>query len=99
MENNYIGEILPAHEVKDNQQKKKTMEERTCNCCGRKLPISEFKAYRGGKYARVCNTCAIKNSGASEKFAQFTTRELLDELKVRGWRGQLRCTRIETISI
>lgn len=75
-------------------------EEKTkiCHCCKQARPISDFGTY-GGKTHRVCNECLRQKSGASEKFSQYTTRELLDELKARGWRGQLRCIRTETINL
>lgn len=72
---------------------------RTCKCCGKTLTISHFKAYKAGKFATVCNDCKRESNGASEKFAQFTTRELMDELKNRGWSGKLRHVRVEEMTI
>lgn len=72
---------------------------RTCSCCGKSLTISHFKSYKDNRYSRVCNDCKREKNGGSAKFEQFTTRELMDELKARGWNGKLRHIRIEEMSI
>lgn len=69
-----------------------------CNCCGKLLPLSDFnKAGKG--YMNICKICKRKETGASSKFETFTSRELIDELKSRGYKGTLTKTIVETIKV
>lgn len=86
-------------ELNQPELQKKIEQMRKCRCCGKLLPASHFKHYAGGKMATICNNCKREKSGASEKFADFTTRELMDELKARGWQGKLRHVRVEEMTI
>ena len=47
----------------------------------------------------VCITCKRKQSGKSEALAQFTPRELIEELKARGYKGKLTYTIVKTLNI
>lgn len=75
-----------------------TKKEKKCACCGKVLPIEEFQK-RGTGYRNICNSCLRKESGASDKFKDFMSRELIDELKARGYEGTLTKTIVETIKI
>lgn len=65
-----------------------TEQTKVCECCGRDLPLSEY--HKSGKgYRKVCKICEKVEAGASEAFKGYTSRELIDELIRRGYRGKL----------
>lgn len=75
-----------------------TVNTKKCICCGKTLPLDEFP--RSGRgYKNICNTCYRKESGISDKFKDFMSRELIDELKARGYKGLLTKTIIKTVKL
>ena len=60
-----------------------------CVCCGRTLGLENFRKYASG-YRSHCIECERKLSGKSEKFKDFTDKELYAELIARGWKGELK---------
>ena len=77
-------------------------ETRKCKVCGEVLPITMFKAFAGKveKRAHVCNKCRC--DGTSDKSSQlsvFTSRELIIELRNRGYSGELSYTTIKKVKI
>lgn len=75
-----------------------TTEKKRCKCCGRELPLSNFKAYAKG-HRSVCMECQRKESGVSYKFQEFTSRELIEELRSRGYTGTLKYVKIEEVKL
>ena len=75
-----------------------TCATKKCTICGKVLPLSEFTR-KGKGYRTTCNGCLRKENGTSEKFKEFTSRELIDELKYRGYKGTLRREIVEEIKI
>ncbi len=69
-------------------------EKRKCNCCGKELPITSFRR-RGPGYRKMCMACERVEAGTSDKFKDFTSRELMDELISRGFHGTLKFYRVE----
>lgn len=79
------------------------METKTCKCCGKTLPIEEFSKNKCSLdgYFYVCKTCRSTNISNGSKQAkrqltlksldQFTSRDLMLELKRRGYDGILTC--------
>lgn len=79
------------------------METKICKKCGQELPISEFRKTRWGTLAETCNKCfseamsktkAInrvneKQEARSLRLQDFEPRELMEELKRRGYKGEL----------
>lgn len=95
-------------------------ETKVCRCCGRELPISNFKTTRWGGKVSVCTECAttklrenkqkkleeqkqkVEDMRAETRklcLADFTPRELLEELKRRGYEGQLTYVETHTIDL
>lgn len=78
--------------------KHEVAETKKCSVCGEVLPIDMFTRHGRGR-ENVCITCKRKQSGKSEALAQFTPRELIEELKARGYKGKLTYTIVKTLNI
>ena len=70
------------------------MEKKVCPCCHRELPKDEFS----GGYCKECKRKKQKEYNerkrmtrkvGNPKLAEFTPRELIEELRFRGYRGEL----------
>lgn len=75
-----------------------TNNKKICKCCGKELPLNNFRKYAQG-YRTVCMTCEREKKGISDKFKNFTSRELLEELRSRGFKGTLKYVKIEEFNI
>lgn len=88
------------------------METKVCKVCGVELPISEFKkTLMAPNGISTCNKCCSRKAvesrqsrqeGASEgggntELSRFTARELIEELRTRGYKGKLYFTKEITI--
>lgn len=81
------------------------METKVCKVCGQELPLSEFrKSPFATNGIATCNKCMnekIKKtklfkkitSSTNRELSKFTPRELIEELKLRGYKGKLYVTR------
>lgn len=93
---------------------------KTCRCCGRELPISNFKATRWGGRVSVCTECATNKLRENKRkkldeqkkkvedvraenrrlcLNDFTPRELMLELKRRGYSGKLEYTETHVVDL
>ena len=92
MENktDYSNEVLAVEET--------TTEKKTCKCCGKELPITMFNK-KGTGHRNICISCERGESGASDKFKDFTSRELMEELRSRGFKGILKRIKVEEVKI
>ena len=91
-----------------------------CKCCGRELPIYNFKATRWGGRVSVCTECATNKLHENKRkkldeqkqkvedvraenrqlcLSDFSPRELMTELKRRGYEGKLVYTETRTIDL
>lgn len=75
-----------------------TGETKVCKKCGKELPISSF-GKRGTGYRNICKQCCTSEDGATDRFKDVTSRELIDELKARGYEGQLTKKIVETVKL
>lgn len=78
----------------------KLWKQKKCTACGSILPISEF-SHHPKTADGLCNVCMSCRSakiskgkkkqqpGTNPKLAQFKPRELMDELRARGYKGTL----------
>lgn len=81
------------------------METKVCKVCGQELPLSEFrKSPFATNYIATCKKCVSEKTERTKLFkrtanstnselAKFTPRELIEELKSRGYKGKLCVTR------
>ena len=87
---NFNNEVLAKVET--------TTEKKKCNCCGKELPLTSFHRQSKG-YRKICISCERNKTGVSERFKDFTSRELIEELRSRGYKGTLKYIKIEEITI
>lgn len=88
------------------------METKICRICGEKKPITDFPVnnqYIDG-YDTRCKGCKNEEArvgyharrgkpkgGDNPALADFTPRELIEELRARGYKGQLEFTKTITL--
>ena len=81
------------------------METKVCKVCGQELPLSEFRKLPfSTNCIATCKKCVSEKIERTKLFkettgstntelAKFTPRELIGELKSRGYKGKLYVTR------
>lgn len=95
-------------------------ETKVCKCCGRELPMSNFKNTRWGGRTSVCSECATNKRRENKQkrldeqkqivedmraetrqlcLADFTPRELMAELRRRGYEETLTYVETHTIDL
>ena len=62
---------------------------RKCKYCGKELPITEFNHYTKTSYRWICKQCQESNNPKDDRFNGISSRELILELRARGYRGKL----------
>lgn len=69
----------------------KHVSTKVCACCGNELPVTAFNKHGRSKdgYEVICRTCKAKSGSGNPDLAKFTPRELIDELRCRGYHGTL----------
>lgn len=72
---------------------------RICKCCGKELPITEFNHYTRNNYRWICKQCQENDISKNDKFKGITSRELILELRARGYKGKLTKTITKDIVI
>lgn len=91
----------------------KIMETKKCSKCGRELPVSEFwkNITKDDGLQDYCKDCGkeyfkkrnkpstnnLKKVFSNPDLAKFTHRQLIDELKARGYSGELLYTQKITL--
>ena len=75
-----------------------TNNKKKCKCCGKELPITYFNK-RGLGYRNICMSCERDKTGVSDKFKDFTSRELIEELRSRGYKGILKYVKVEEFNL
>ena len=82
------------------------METRFCKDCGQEKPLVDFWKNKRG-YTHTCKDCVMKTQSRNRTeniakyknmaLSQFTPRELMDELKRRGYEFQMKFTEVRII--
>lgn len=78
--------------------KVETEEKKICKCCGVNYPITMFRK-QGSGHRNICMNCERSNKGVSEKFKSFTDRELMEELRARGYQGVFKKTIVQEFKL
>lgn len=88
------------------------METKICRVCGEEKPISDFPKYSRSTdgYDTRCKCCVnarqkanyharkiTPKGGGNPALADFTPRELIEELRTRGYKGTLEFTKTITL--
>ena len=86
--------------MENNNPTTTTVEEtRKCRICGKVLPVSKFERFGKRGYHTACKACEGKDYGTDEKFKDFTSRELILELRARGYKGKLQKVTVDEVVI
>lgn len=68
-----------------------------CSKCGAYLPLKMFHVYADGtRYRHVCKRCLGEECYKDERFANFTSRDIILELRARGYIGKLQLKKVIT---
>lgn len=90
---------LQEQRKQDNDNNFEQVEQkRYCRKCKQWLPISHFNKYGAG-IRHVCKACEHNIKNPSEKFIDFTSRELIEELRRRGYKGKLTYTEVTEVKL
>ena len=60
-----------------------------CSVCGKILPVSKFDIFAKRGYHTARKACEDKDYGTDERFKDVSSRELILELRARGYKGKL----------
>lgn len=74
-------------------------ETRKCRVCGKILPISKFDRFGKRGYHTTCKACEGKEYGTDERFKDITSRDLILELRARGYKGKLQKVTVDEVVI
>lgn len=79
----------------------KQIATKRCKSCGQLLPLSAFRTDPRSKdgHCHVCDACKAKGKDSNPKLAEFTPRELMEELACRGYHGKLTFVQKREITI
>ena len=64
-------------------------ETRKCRICGKVLPVSKFERFGKRGYHTACKACEGKDYSTDDRFKDITSRDLILELRARGYKGKL----------
>ena len=86
--------------MENNSQTTTPVEDtRKCRVCGKILPISKFDRFGKRGYHTTCKACEGKEYGTDERFKDITSRDLILELRARGYKGKLQKVTVDEIVI
>ena len=74
-------------------------ETRKCRICGKILPVSKFDRFGKRGYHTACKACEGKDYSTDERFKDVTSRDLILELRARGYKGKLQKIIVKDIVI
>ena len=74
-------------------------ETRKCRICGKVLPVSKFDRFGKRGYHTACKACEGKECSTDERFKDVLSRDLILELRARGYKGKLQKVTVDEIVI
>lgn len=74
-------------------------ETRKCRICGKILPVSKFERFGKRGYHTACKACEGKDYSTDERFKDITSRDLILELRARGYKGKLQKVTVDEVVI
>ena len=74
-------------------------ETRKCRICGKILPVSKFDRFGKRGYHTACKACEGKDYSTDERFKDITSRDLILELRARGYKGKLQKVTVDEVVI
>lgn len=79
----------------------KQISTKVCTCCGNELPVTAFNKHGRSKdgYATICRACKTKVKDGNSELSKFTPRELIEELRVRGYHDTLEYVQHHQINV
>lgn len=79
----------------------KQISTKVCTCCGNELPVTAFNKHGRSKdgYEAICRACKAKVKDGNSELSKFTPRELIEELRVRGYHGTLEYVQRHKINV
>lgn len=79
----------------------KHVSTKVCACCGNELPITAFNKHGCSKdgYKTICRACKAKTGNGNPELAKFSPRELIEELRCRGYHGKLKYVQRHEINV
>lgn len=79
----------------------KHVSTKVCACCGNELPITAFNKHGRSNdgYETICRACKAKADNGNPELAKFSPRELIEELKCRGYHGTLKYVQYHSINV
>ena len=79
----------------------KHVSTKVCTCYGNELPITAFNKDGRSKdgYKTICKACKAKTANGNPELAKFTPRELIEELRARGYHGTLEYVQRHSINV
>lgn len=110
VQNRQIATNARRNEKSGEENTQEVVESKRCECCGKVLPLDKFLVSRKGNLFKICRDCATAKKVASYKhnrnvkkqeeqerqteLSKFTPRELIAELRLRGYTGELKYTNV-----
>lgn len=72
-----------------------------CNSCGIYKSFDAFRKDARSKdgHCKICDACKAKIKDGNPELSEFTPKELMDELRCRGYSGVLKYVEVHEISI
>lgn len=74
-------------------------ETRKCRVCGKKLPISMFDRFGRHGFHSACKRCEGKEVSEDARFKDISSKDLILELRARGYKGKLQQITVNEVVI